>query len=207
MPGEKEEWRRILNPFYRSPAPLRKRAAALLVVDMLQYFSSIAKPILPALTGVVETCRSERVPILYTAHSHRDPKQDGGMLGEWWGDLILAGTREAEILQEIAPREGEKVLSKKRYSAFFGTDLEEQLRSLAIEDLIIGGVMSNLCCETTARDAFVRDFRVYFLADGTATSREDLHLATLKNLAFGFAYIVSCEEMKKTLEKAEPLLT
>ena len=55
--------------------------------------------------------------------------------------------------------------------------------------------MTNLCCETTARDAFMRGFRVYFLLDGTATCTEEYHLATLKNLAYGFAYIVTCEEM------------
>jgi isochorismate hydrolase len=59
--------------------------------------------------------------------------------------------------------------------------------------------MTNLCCETTARDAFVRDFRVFFLADGTATANHDLHLSSLKNLAFGFATITTFGELGEQL--------
>jgi nicotinamidase-related amidase len=52
-------------------------------------------------------------------------------------------------------------------------DLEKILRAKGIQDLIISGMMTNLCCETTARDAFMRDYRVFFLIDGTATGKED----------------------------------
>jgi isochorismate hydrolase len=55
--------------------------------------------------------------------------------------------------------------------------------------------MTNLCCETTARNAFVRDFRVFFLADVTATAGDEYQFATLRNLAFGFAYILTCDEI------------
>ena len=92
------------------------------------------------------------------------------------------------------------VLQKKRYSAFYETDLEKILRAKGIQDLIISGVMTNLCCETTARDAFMRDYRVFFLIDGTATGKEDHHLATLKNLGYGFAYLITCEELIKNLK-------
>ncbi len=59
--------------------------------------------------------------------------------------------------------------------------------------------MTNLCCETTARDAFVRDFRVFFLADGTAASSQEMHLASLINLEFGFAQVKTCKEMVEVL--------
>ena len=87
------------------------------------------------------------------------------------------------------------VLPKRRYSAFPETDLDATLRSKGIQDVIISGVMTNLCCETTARDAFMRDYRVFFLIDGTATGRSEFHMATLKNLGFGFAYLLTCEEL------------
>jgi nicotinamidase-related amidase len=90
-------------------------------------------------------------------------------------------------------------LQKKRYSAFFQTDLEKFLQLKGIKDLIISGVMTNLCCETTARDAFMRDYRVFFLIDGTATGRSEFHIATLKNLGFGFAYLLTCDELIKML--------
>jgi isochorismate hydrolase len=59
--------------------------------------------------------------------------------------------------------------------------------------------MTNLCCETTARDALMRDYGVFFLVDGTATGKNDHHLATLKNLGFGFAYLLTCDELIQNL--------
>ena len=59
--------------------------------------------------------------------------------------------------------------------------------------------MTNLCCETTAREAFVRDSWVFYLADGNSTTDPDLHIATLRNLAFGFAYIKTFDETIKEL--------
>ena len=59
--------------------------------------------------------------------------------------------------------------------------------------------MTNLCCETTARDAFMRDYRIFFMIDGTATRRDDLHLATLKNLGFCFATLLTRDELIQTI--------
>jgi len=171
---------------------------ALLVVDMQEYFREIAIHILPLLKVLIARFRSWGLPVIYTQHMHRNGED--GMLSQWWGGLIMEGNQEANLLTEIVPQSGERVIVKKRYSAFYQTELEEHLNSLGIEDLIICGVMTNLCCETTARDAFMRDFRVFFLADGTATTSMDLHLATLKNLAFGFAYLLTCEEVLKSLQ-------
>ena len=75
------------------------------------------------------------------------------------------------------------LIDKSCYSAFHNTDLKEGLRVEGIDDLITGGVMTNLCSETTARDAFVCDYRVFFVEDTTAPSNEEFHMASLKNLA------------------------
>ncbi|KAL8105661.1 hypothetical protein AgCh_029458 [Apium graveolens] len=108
------------------------------------------------------------------------------MLAEWWNnDLVIDGTPEAEIMPEMGRRDGEMVVEKDTYSAFRGTRLEERLREMGVEEVIVTGVMTNLCCETTAREAFVRGFRVFFSTDATATSSEELHEATLKNIAYG----------------------
>jgi len=177
----------------RPPRP-RPGATALLLIDLQEYFRPVAEPILPRLASLLGRCRAEGRPVLFTRHGHDDPATDGGMLAEWWPDLILADSPEAEILKELAPLPGEVVLRKKRYSAFFGTGLDERLRASGVSDLLIGGVMTNLCCETTARDAFVRDYRVFCLADGTATASEEMHRASLRNLDYGFAYLLSCAE-------------
>lgn len=109
--------------------------------------------------------------------------------------MCLEGSEESKIISDLAPTEEEKIISKHRYSAFYNTDLEIVLRCLGIQDLVITGIMTNMCCESTARDAFYRDFRVFFTADGTGSINEEMHSASLLNLAFGFANIVKCEEI------------
>lgn len=91
-------------------------------------------------------------------------------------------------------------MSKHTYNAFYGTDLESHLKELGKTEVIVTGVMTNCCCETTARDAFVRGFRVFFSTDATATSNEDLHNSSLKTLAFGFAYLVNVNSLSATLK-------
>jgi isochorismate hydrolase len=66
---------------------------------------------------------------------------------------------------------------------------------LKVEDLVVSGIMTNLCCESTARDAYYRDYWVFFPADGTGSVTEEMHLASLLNLAFGFAYVCSTGEV------------
>jgi isochorismate hydrolase len=85
-----------------------------------------------------------------------------GVLGEWWGQVILNETEDWNFLPEITIGVKDNILPKRHYSALFETDLDTTLRSRGIEDLIISGVMTNPCCETTARDAFMRNYRVFF---------------------------------------------
>ncbi|XAR69531.1 hypothetical protein NMG60_11001157 [Bertholletia excelsa] len=177
----------------RNPDP---KSSVLLVIDMQNYFLSIAKPILPAIRTTIDLCRRSSIPVIFTRHNHKS-LSDAGMLGEWWNnDLIMDGTPEAELIPELAPEDGKEVVEKNTYSAFRGTRLEERLREMGVEEVIVAGVMTNLCCETTAREAFVRGFRVFFSTDATATSSKELHEATLKNLAYGFAYLVDCSRLE-----------
>ncbi|XP_052205688.1 nicotinamidase 2-like [Diospyros lotus] len=177
----------------RDPNP---KSSALLVIDVQNYFSSMAKPIIPAINTAIDLCRRASVPVIFTRHRHKSP-DDYGVLGEWWnGDLIMDGTPEAELMAELGRRDGDQVVEKNTYSAFRGTGLEERLREMGVEEVIVTGVMTNLCCETTAREAFVRNFRVFFSTDATATASPELHEATLKNLAYGFAYMVDCPRLQ-----------
>lgn len=107
--------------------------------------------------------------------------------------MCLEGSPESELHSDLAALPNEKVILKHRYSAFYNTDLETVLRCLKIEDLIITGIMTNLCCESTARDAYYRDYRVFFLADGTGSISEEMHLASLVNVAFGFAFVTTAD--------------
>ncbi|KAF8389546.1 hypothetical protein HHK36_024061 [Tetracentron sinense] len=178
----------------RNPDP---KTSVLLVIDMQNYFSAIAKPILPAIKTTIDLCRSVSIPVIFTRHSHKSP-EDYGMLGEWFNnDLIIDGTVEAELMPEIGLESGDKVVEKNTYGAFRGTGLEEYLTERGIKEVIIAGVMTNLCCETTARQAFVSGFRVFFSTDATATSTLELHEATLKNMAYGFAYLVDSKRLEQ----------
>ncbi len=179
------------------------RRCALLVIDMQEYFRSIAEPILPNLLRVTECCRQHKLPVIFTRHAHRNPAEDAGMLAKWWDDLILDGTLAAEILPELLPAPGEKIIHKQRYSAFFNTELHRHLQQQEIRQLIIGGVMTNLCCETTAREAFMLDYEVFFLADGTATSEPNYHQASLLNLGYGFAHIMNCQKIIDAINLSE----
>ncbi|GAB2301989.1 Nicotinamidase 2, partial [Dionaea muscipula] len=162
------------------------------------YFFTIAKPIIPSIQTTIDLCRRAGIPVIYTRHCHKSPA-DHGMLGEWWnGDLVLDGTLEAELMSEVGCRNADLVVEKSTYSAFVGTGLEESLQGMGVKEVIVTGVMTNLCCETSARDAFTRGFRVFFSTDATATSSPDLHDATLKNMAYGFAYLVIAERYART---------
>lgn len=185
------------NIRYAKPRPSK---CALLVIDMQRFFQSIASPIIGNVVSIIEACRFRDMRIIFTRHGHEDIAEDGGMLAEWWGDYILHGSKDWELIKALQPMGNEAVLDKKRYNAFHGTGLDESLKSIMVEELIITGVLTNCCCETTARDAFVRDYRVFFVGDATAAVNEDLHLASLKNLAFGFAHILSTDQICRHLK-------
>lgn len=181
----------------RNPDP---KTSLLLVIDVQNYFSSMVNLILPQLLTTIDLCRRSSVPVLFTRHNHKSPS-DYGMLGEWWdNDLVLDGTVEAELMPEVRRLAGQhEVVEKNTYSAFENTGLQERLVEMGVKEVIVTGVMTNLCCETTAREAFVKGFRVFFSTDATATLDLELHEATLKNLAYGFAYLVDCDRLQDGL--------
>jgi len=170
-----------------------KGRTAVLLIDLQEYFRGIIDPILGNIVHLASAIRKTDIPLLFTQHGHA-PGEDHGMLGRWWPDLIMEGNDEARLIPELKAGEVSPIIPKNTYSAFHETGLEKKLRDMGVTDLVIGGVMTNLCCETTARDAFVRNFRVFFLADGTSTVSEEFHLATLKNLGYGFAALLTCKQ-------------
>ncbi|XP_022762464.1 nicotinamidase 2-like [Durio zibethinus] len=179
----------------RDPNP---KTSALLVIDMQNKFSSFAKPILSNTITTIDLCRRASIPVFFTRHCHKS-LADSGMLGEWWdNDIIFDGTVDSELIPEIERlAEADEVVEKTTYSAFEKTRLKEMLVEKGVEEVIITGVMTNLCCETTARDAFGKGFRVFFSTDATATLDLELQEATLKNMAFGFAYLVDCKRLQQ----------
>jgi nicotinamidase-related amidase len=194
-------WLDRIAPFNRHEMTLRRDRCCLLVIDMQRYFVDpegaaflpSAQAILGNVRRLIQAFREARRPVIYTRHAHHPDRLDAGIMARWWGDMIVEGTPDSEIYHALAPLENEKVVMKHRYSAFYNTDLETILRVLNIEDLALCGVMTNLCCESTARDAFYRDFQVFFHADATGTDTEEMHLASLLNLAFGFSFVTTAD--------------
>jgi ureidoacrylate peracid hydrolase len=192
-------WLNRIALFNKHEMQLRPDRSCLLVIDMQRYFVDpagaaylpSAQAILGNVRRLIEAFRASSRPVIYTRHVHHPERLDLGILGQWWGDMIVDGTPDSEIYPAIAPLAIEKVITKHRYSAFYDTDLQTVLRVLKIEDLAICGVMTNLCCESTAREAFSRDYQTFFLADATGTDNEEMHLASLLNLAYGFAYVTT----------------
>ena len=197
-----------LAPLLREQTEFIPARSALLILDMQRYFLDedshayipSASAILPHLDALHASYTALGLPIVWTRHLNT-PTDAGGML-RWWRDLIGADNH----LSEIDPRLGTSsgiVIEKTQYDAFHETNLEEYLRACNVEQVVIAGVMTHLCCETTARSAFMRGFDVFFLIDGTATYNEDFHRATLLNLAHGFATPVLGEEILFTIKQAE----
>lgn len=203
-----KQWLDQIASFNTHQMTLNLERSALLVIDMQNFFLDPHSPsftcgglaILPNLAKLIETYRAQSLPIIYTRHVHHPGLIDAGLMAQWWEGMCLEGSPESEVHPTIAPLPNEKVIFKHRYSSFYNTDLETVLRCMKIEDLVITGIMTNMCCESTARDAYYRDYRVFFLADATGSITEEMHLASLLNLSFGFAWVSSTEDLLSQLK-------
>ncbi|MCJ7488592.1 MAG: cysteine hydrolase [Thermoplasmata archaeon] len=197
---------RSVDPYrrgYRSERhPFTPDLSALLVIDMQRFFMDESSHafvtdspfVAENIRKLVESYRSRGLPVIFTRHALLDDEPPG-IMGTWWSDNLRISDPQSEIVDGLLPLPDEKVVRKTRYSAFLGTDLEHLLRSKGIERLVITGVMTHLCCESTARDAFMRDFEVFFVIDGTASSDDDLHESSLRCLTDGFVIPVTTEEV------------
>jgi len=174
--------------------------AVLLVIDVQERFRYAVEPVLDNIISLIRCCRERGIKVVFTRHGHHDPIDDNCMMSVWWGGLAKYGTSEWELLEEVNyDADSDLIVDKDTYSAFYHTDLDEQLRKSGVKDVIICGVFTDCCCETTARDAFVRDYRVFFVADATAAVNEDLQLASLKTLAYASAYVVNTKQVNESL--------
>ncbi|MCS7010611.1 MAG: cysteine hydrolase, partial [Anaerolineales bacterium] len=162
-------------------------------------FIPSAPAVLPGLNRLIRAYSQRGLPVFLSRHLNTP--ENAGLMASWWRELITP----ANPLSELDPRlerEGSIELQKTRYDAFFDTPLETLLRERGVEQVVIGGVMTHLCCETTARSAFMRGFQVFFLVDGTATYTEAFHRASLLTLTHGFAVPVLVGDILEALEDA-----
>ncbi len=184
---------------------LNSDATALLVTDMQNYFlepdSNAYIPAAEAITdkvnALIKFAEEKQIPVFFTAHVNSE--ENAAMMSKWWKRLIDENDKTAELSKKLYLPDNSLKIIKHQYDCFYNTGLEAQLRSLGINTLIVCGVMTNLCVETTVRSAFVRGFRVLVPIDATAAYNFEFHKSACLNLAFGFAGICLTEDLiKKT---------
>jgi len=160
----------------------------------------------------------QHVPGVARRRRGRRPANNPGLAATVLADLLgtLVPPVADGIINDDAPtaalhplmdaRPGDVLVSKPRFGSFHGTDLEVILRSGGMDTLILGGINSNVCVDTTAREAAVREFKVLFLSDGTANfdlpdgglgpaSAEELQRTACAVMAFGFAEVVTVDQV------------
>lgn len=175
-----------------TPMTLTPNKAALLVLDMQRYFLEetshafipSAVPIIPRIQFLQSTFINYRLPVVHTRQLNTP--QNAGQMNSWWKELMVETNPLSEITPDIRD-EHAAVFIKSQYDAFYNTNLEQWLIERQISQVIIVGVMTHLCCETTARSAFMRGFQVFFTVDATASYNRQFHRASLLNLSHGFA--------------------
>lgn len=199
---------------------------ALLVIDLQNIFvegyDPISAPdgpqIVQRMNALAATCRSLGMPVIYTAHALRKDLSNIGQLEYVFppmktDHLITSGTETAAIHKRFIIEEGDIYLEKPRFGSFTGTDLDLILRGKGIDTVIIGGIATNVCCETTAREANHLEYKVVFLSDGTTSggyadkgwgelTPAEVKKATLTILAYAFAEVTTCEDVANRLTAA-----
>ena len=186
--------------------PLR---CALIVIDMQNAFVAKGAPLetpgaremIPRLERLIGCARDRHMPIVWTQSDHRPPY--GGLMLKKFpviaNDHVLwRGEPSFEMYADmIRPEEGrcEYRIVKHKFDAFFETDLDAILRYHKVDTVIVTGTATNACCESTARSAFMRDYKVVFPSDANATFDEAMHQATLVNIDLLFGRVLDTEEL------------
>ena len=195
------------------------RRTALVVVDLQNGFMApgapvevpVAREIVPDVNRIARALREAGGMVAYLRF-----KTDGEALASWsaFYQFMFSPARRDEMASAFAPdahhfalwpeldvQPADWIVDKTRYSAFVpGTcDLDARLERAGIDTLIITGTVTNCCCESTARDAMQRDFRVIFVSDGNAALTDADHNATLGNMVSLFADVMSTDEVLAAL--------
>lgn len=196
---------RKLAPYQRMVRiPFIPERSALLILDMQEVFlNKYSHAYIPSAPVIVhnintlsEAFHRNNFPVIITRHVNTE--HNAGMMKAWWNTLIDAEYKGSDLIESIDTVDC-KIIEKTQYDAFYRTELNDFLLDNNIEQLVVTGVMTHLCCESTVRSAFVRGFTVFFPVDGTATYNLDFHMSTCRNLSHGFAICTLCKKMTEQI--------
>jgi biuret amidohydrolase len=182
------------------------RTTALIVIDMQNAFVAEgatyetpgARTMIPKLERLLAFAREREMPIIWTQSDHSAPHA-GIMLKKFptirEDKYLWKGQPSFELYPKMQPQPGDFRVVKHKYDAFFETDLDSILRNQGIKQVIIVGTATNVCCESTARSAFFRDYGVAFPSDCNASFDDGMHQATLKTLDMFFGRVMTTDEL------------
>ncbi|KAJ9662074.1 hypothetical protein H2198_001616 [Neophaeococcomyces mojaviensis] len=180
---------------------------ALLVVDMQKFFESMTTTALPNIKKLITHFEKTSAPIIFTQHGHSkeeltaDPPRN--QLVRKWGPSgsIATGSNDWQFQDELKKyTDGAKVVAKNTYDAFINTDLQQVLDEDKIQRVVVCGVMTDCCCDTTARSAFNRGFETWLVSDACGSANKAQHQAGLKGFGFAFGEVVTTKEAIGMLE-------
>jgi ureidoacrylate peracid hydrolase len=198
---------------------LDARRTALIVIDMQNAFVAkgapvevpAARAIVPALNRLTTELRKQRVPIIWVCHQNEANGRDwerffgtfvAPQARQRAAQALTAGDPLQRLYGELNVTPGDLATTKNRYSALIGqsSDLGTMLKQHAIDTLLIAGTKTNVCCECTARDAMMLDYKVVMLSDCTAALSDAEHLATLENVIQQFGDVMTSDEVLQILK-------
>ncbi|KAK4691238.1 hypothetical protein P7C71_g5715, partial [Lecanoromycetidae sp. Uapishka_2] len=169
---------------------------ALLVIDMQDEFLGMTTTALPNVLKLIDHFKAHHLPIFFTQHGHTKeeltPPYKNQIVRRWGpSGSIAIGTEAWQLIPEIAQRvEGYPVVAKNTYDAFINTNLGELLSENQVERVIVSGVMTNCCCDTTARSAGNRGFETWLVEDACGSVTKKQHEAGLMGFGFAFGDVV-----------------
>ncbi len=178
---------------------------AVIVIDMLEEFvrgrlrAEAAEAIIPSIRRLVSFARAHGVPVVYAVDSHYP-----GVDAEFglWGPHAVRGSPEARVVDELKPAEGDYVVQKRRYDAFFETDLDLLLRELGVGAVILTGIHTHICVQQTAAGAFYRGYKIIVPVDCVAAATKEWHERGLEYMrAFFGAELTTSEMLIERLKK------
>ena len=188
---------------------------ALVVVDMQNGFMlhevahspcAMAHEIVPNINRLAQAVRAHGGAVVWIKTTFTDETLTSwstlyGMVGpkgtEKRRRSLSADSKGHELCAELKVEPQDMIVEKKRYSAFIqgSSDLAEQLRQRGLDTLLITGTVTNVCCESTARDAMMLDYRVIMVDDANATITEAAHRASLDNVAMFFGDVQTTDQV------------
>jgi ureidoacrylate peracid hydrolase len=188
---------------------LDPKKTALLVIDMQNAFVAPGAPvevpaarnIVPAINRLTTELRRRDVTVIWVQHENRPGGSDwDGFFGAFVADRVkaaaalTAGAEMQRLWPELKVDAKDLRVAKSRYSAFIKSDFEKKLKERGIDTLLIAGTKTNVCCECTARDAMMLDYKVVMLSDCTAALSDEEHRATLENMIQQFGDVLTADE-------------